>query len=309
MSYKNSLKLLTSNFALVWKQLAFVLVTLAISLLLSILVATPTINLLSAEGWFDRTKALFEAVYVTPNELNETAKGIVVSFFDIITSHFGGYFLSYIAFILTSVFVPMFLLGISEYTLCVLSSNILSSNVTLGYTNTMLTNFKSSSLYSLIKIVTNMVCYLIVGLIFGLYLKFAKGIVLTIILLMLLVAIVVAVFSFKLTFLSHIVSRMVEEPISTRKCVAKAFKVPSTHFWRTFSGAIIINLTIIAANLFFGVFTVFAGLLLTIPASMVLTALFMMTNYYNHNGKKYYLTPSLIVEPIVVETKDNVNKK
>ena len=310
MSYKNSVKLITSNFSLVWKQLTFVLISVLISVLLSLLVATPTINLLKSEGWFEKTRELIEAVYVTPNQINATMKEILVSFFDIISTNFSGYFISYIAFILTSVFVPMFLFGVGEFTVCFLASNQLSSYLTLGFTSSLLSNFKSASVYSLGRGLVTFVAFVLIGAFGALYLKLSHGILLTMVMLFLFVAIIVFILSIKLTFLSNIAPKMIEENKPFRKCFASAFRQKSGRFWRTFSNAVICILTIISVNLFFGLFTVFVGLIISIPASMVFKAVFMMTDYYTRTGKKYYISSNLIVEPITSggddkETKNN----
>jgi len=145
--------------------------------------------------------------------------------------------------------------------------------------------------------------------VFMLYLKLAKGVLVTLLMLVLFVIIMVALFSLKLTLLSYIAPKMIEENMRIKHCLKEFFKTGSNAFWRTFSNSIIVVLTIVAGNAFFGIFTLFAGLTLTIPASMVLVSIFMVTNYYTLSGKKYYLSANLIVEPSAVKEKEPTKGK
>lgn len=307
MSYKNSIKLMFSNFSLVWKQLAYLLVVFVISALISVAISMPTIELLRNEGFFSHAKDLLEAVYINPSLINQTISEILTSFFTIIWSHAAGYIVSFIGFILSAIVLPAFLIGLGEYAVCFVSSKKLSSNVKLGFSSSLLTNAKDASRYSLYRLLIGAVTDLIILGFLLVYLKLASGIILTIVLLLVFMAILVFLRSFKLTLLGLIVSKMIEEDKSIKRSQDELIKLSARAFWRSFSNAVIVVLTIIALNLFAGVFTILAGLIVTIPLSMVFKCIFMITNYYTISGKKYYLNENLIIEPKILDEKGKLN--
>ena len=54
---------------------------------------------------------------------------------------------------------------------------------------------------------------------------------------------------------------------------------------------------IIALNIFVGLFTLGAGLLISIPVSMLFVSILNMTLYYGKNGKRYYVDGTVITPP------------
>ena len=79
------------------------------------------------------------------------------------------------------------------------------------------------------------------------------------------------------------------------KTAYRAYK-SQKDFSKVFSNAIILVLTIIIVNVIIGVFSVGAGLFITIPASMVLVVIFELISYYTTTKQRYYLSPTIIVD-------------
>ena len=67
------------------------------------------------------------------------------------------------------------------------------------------------------------------------------------------------------------------------------------NFAKVFSNAIIVTITIFFVNIFLGVFTVGAGLIITLPTSMVFICIFNLTSYFGSCGERYYLSETVIV--------------
>ncbi len=311
MSYKNSVKIFSSNFLLVWKQLAYGLVCSGVVVLLSYLIAMPTIRLLDSQNWFSQVSDLFQVVYTSPRELNATFKDIIISFADILSNNFSSHWFSYIGFCLSAIVLPLYLVGLSRYVLCFILNSKISSLANVGFTNTFITNFKKASVYSLLKMTIDLAFGVVEILLFVAYLALADGVFLTVILLITFLVLVVFLESLKLTLLSSFAPLMIEENYSAIKAFKHSFKFGALNFGRTLSNSIIVIITIMAINIFFGVFTIGVGLFITIPATAVFISIFMVTNYYTMEGKRYYLTDSLIVEPKVLREKEaeNIDKK
>ncbi len=58
---------------------------------------------------------------------------------------------------------------------------------------------------------------------------------------------------------------------------------------------------IIAVNMLVGLFTFGAGLILTVPLSLLFVNVLNMTVYYGKNGRRYYTDSATVVTPPIVE--------
>lgn len=297
MSYKNSVKIFSSNFNWVYVQLLYNVICSAFVCLVSFLIAMPTINLLKAEGWFDAVARLVEAVYTTPRAINASFKEIILTFFNILSNNFSAYWLSYIGFCLSAIILPMYLNGLSRYVVCKMSNAKISSLTNLGFFSTLFSEFGRASSYSLLRLLIDLVFLMFEIVLFCLYLMFADGVFLTILLLIILLAFVLFLASLKLTVLANFAPVMIEENLPAGKALKRGATMSGRAFGRTLGNSVIVLLTLMVINVFFGVFTVGVGLFITIPSTGVFISLFMVTNFYTIEGKRYYLADNLIVEP------------
>lgn len=303
MSYKNSLKVLSSNFNYVWKQLAYSLICGAIVLGLSSLLAMPTIELLKSQGWVDSLSGIVKAVYMSPEDLISALKNIIVCFFDILSGAFSTHWFSYVGFGITAVLLPTFLMGLGRFTICFIAMNKTSSLTEVGFTNSLFSNLGSALAYSSVKMLFDIVFFAFSGLIFCLYLKLADSVLLALILGFVFLTLLVGLEAFKLSLFSNFAPLMIEENKRTGKAFKLSLKCAFKSFGRTFSNCVIVVITIIAVNMFFGIFTIGVGLILTIPTSQVFVGIFMDINYYTTHGKRYYLSENLIAEPKIKNQK------
>jgi len=297
MSYKNTCKIFGSNFVLVWKQLAYLCISAVLCIGLSYLIALPTINLLKAEGWIDSVKNMFETVYTSPSSLNAAFKEVILSLMQILSSHFGAYFFSIVGFIISAVLLPLFLNNIAEYNICYLATNKISSNIKLGYTSSLISNLKNAILYSLLKMLIDVLFIICTVCLFVVYLILSKGVVLTILMLVIYFSLSIMLSSLKMSLTASFAPIMIEENTGAWKAFLKSGKMSGRSFARTLSCAIVVNLTVMFANMFLGVFTIGVALLITVPASVVFIGIFKTTNYFTIEGKSYYLSDNIIVEP------------
>ena len=76
----------------------------------------------------------------------------------------------------------------------------------------------------------------------------------------------------------------------------KSLSVVFKNFWLLFSYYIVTYLGLILMNLIVACFTCFAGLLISLPTSMVIVAIFQMIFYFSYKRKKYYTDGDTIIE-------------
>ncbi len=93
----------------------------------------------------------------------------------------------------------------------------------------------------------------------------------------------------KLTIISAWMPAMIVDGLSVGRALAVSVK-GKTQFWRRLGGFLVTCYLIVVVNVAFGLFTLGSGLLITIPLSFVFLAVMQLVNYYEVNGRKYFVT-------------------
>ncbi len=302
MSYRNSLKLLISNFSVVWKQLLYVLIISFSCFGLAYLTFIPTINLLKAEGVVSEISGIFETIYTSPKNTFSTCQQTFVHLFDVIKANpsicwgsiLGVAFFGYILFRL--------LKFISYYNVTYLMHMKMTSFVEVGFTRSLISNFTASLRYALSRLVYSFVFTLIRTLIIFIYLRYASGTLSILLGLFIIVTILIVLSAIEISlFTGHAVS-MIEKggEISAFKALLVGNKATFKKYPRIFSNSIMVALSILVLNVFLGLFTVGAGLIITIPTSIVFKCIFDLASYFGAKSERYYLS-----ENTIAVSKDN----
>lgn len=298
MLYKNSVKLLTTNFGLVWKQLVYSLLCLAISIVSAVLFLGPVVDCLKSAGWIKEVTTIFETVYVNISELGAVVENAFIHFFKIIAQNFSTLWVYFALMFVVSYMLPMVLLNYSQFVLAKVVGDQMSSLMQSGYTKTIFESGKQGMLYAIAKCIYDLPFVIVKLAILFFYFTFAKGIVLTIALLSLSVLLFILVEAVRISMFTCFAGYVIETGKNPFKGYFKSLVVVGKQFGRVLSNTIAVILSIVFINSFIGLFTVLSGLLITIPASMVFCAIYYQVVYFSVQGKRYYLTNSLIVNPI-----------
>ncbi len=303
MAFKNSLKLLASNFNVVWKHLVFVLVTTLISVGLVFAFAAPVIEVLRESGWIATTGNLIKTIYTDPVAVFEVIKTIALTFFRIIFVNIGDLWFSVLGLVLSAYFIPTFLCGIGFYNISSIMQKRMTSLLDVGYTQNLISSLRSSVKYSAVKLLVKLPfdlikLFLVVG-----FFRLATDFWTSMIFLSLLVLLILVILSLETTVFSAFAPCMVDIGGNPFKAFSKSIVPVFKKIMKTFSNAIVIILCSVFVNMFLGVFTVFAALLVSIPATSIFVATFGNVVYLSSNQKRYYLSKSIIVNPSNDENK------
>jgi hypothetical protein len=298
MIYKNSMKLLTSNFSFVWKQLAYTLVRLAIIIGLTTLVSKPILQILDAEGWVDNLTGLGETIYTNTFGFFVGLRQVIVQFFDIIVRNFSQIWYSICLFFLVVVVVNSYLKSIGKLALTSISRSTYTSLTDTSYCHSIIMDHKKMNRYAASRLLLDLPFAVLKIAFLGLYCVFMKNFILSIIGVTFLVIAYTLTYALQLTAYCGIGEQLIASGKSPLISAAKTYISPK-EFSRVFSNAIIIVLTIIVTNVIIGIFTVGAGLFIVIPASMVLVVNFELVSYYTITKQRYYLSPQIIVDPSI----------
>lgn len=186
----------------------------------------------------------------------------------------------------------------SVYNLSSIAYQKTTMNMTVHYSQNAMSTFKPGLGYALSTLVFMLPFMAIeIALVF-LYVSLAKSILSALVGLVALSALTIFIESVKLAIFAHFTGLVISEPQNMFKAFGKSFGYVFKSFWKNISTSIILHLTIVFVNSFIMVFTFFAGLFVSVPATFVLIAFYYIVSYLNSAGQRYYLSDTIIYNPI-----------
>lgn len=308
MSYKNSFKLLTSNFSLVWKQLAYMITLCLLMFALSYGFAIPTLNLLEKNNVIKEISLIFETIYTAPKEVVTAISNTFIHLTEVISSNFGKIWFSLLSTTILVHLLYQWFKNVSFYNLASLMHYHMTSFVEIGYTRNLISNLKPGAKYAFAKTILQIPFTLAKLTIIYAYFKIAVSPIGILIGLFITSSAIILLSSLELTLFTGMTGVFFEnEDINPFKAFFKGNTTIFKKFPRVFSNSIITTLTIIVINIFLGIFTLGSGLLITLPASMVFIAIFELSSYLGVKGERYYLSKTIIATPLKDEENEKIN--
>lgn len=297
MSYKNSVRLFVSNFALVWKQLLYLLICALIFALCIYATTSPLISLMRENAVLDEFQEIIQTVYHSPSEFSLRLSEFFKLILNLIADNFSSIWLSLIGLIVLGILLPYILVQMSFYNLASIVYQKITMNMNVNYVQNAIKSLGQSIKYALANLLFNLPFAALTILFLDIYLVTATTVVSSLVGLFVLSILLIILNSFKISIFTCYVGYMVDNNsgpfVAFGKGVIKVFK----NFWKLFSMSIVVSLTIIFVNSFIGVFTFFAGLIVSIPATFVFLAIYYLVVYLNIKGERYYLSSNLIYNP------------
>lgn len=295
MTYKNSIRILSSNFSLCWKQLVWTLLSALVVGGISIAVITPVFNMLKAEGFCAELTNCFEAIYTTPKTVPMKLVDLVNMFCSLISSHASSLWGSYVGFAVVLLVLGNLFRCVGLFACSSVLGSRMASNAQIGYTNRLLSTLGRSVSYSFVHLLCSLPFYLVFGLVIYGYVSAAKNTLLAVALLPVFSLVLYVIFALKLSMFSCVLPEMIDGERNPFKAFASGIKLMSTRFWRTLSNSVCVVLTVVLVNGFLGVFTLGAGLLITVPASCVFVSAFGMVTQYAAKNRNFYVSELVVV--------------
>ncbi len=303
MSYKNTMKLFTSNFTLVWKQLLYLICCVLLFSLCTSTVTTPIIELLKENGVTEDFKILFKTFYNTPSEFALRVSDMIKHIVNPILSNFSEIWLSLIGTIVLCVLLPYVLFQMSTYNITSILYQKFTMNMNVNYIHNGVSTLKQSFKFAFANILFNMPFFALTLVIIEVYLLISKTIITSLVGLMGMSLLLILLTSVKTSIFTYYTAYMVEHNADPFVSFGKGLFHVFKNFWKIMAISIILILTIMVANGFIAMFTFFAGLLISIPATFVLFSIYYLVTYFNIKGTRYYLSDTIIYNPTRYEVK------
>lgn len=295
MTYKNSFKLLTNNFSIVWKQLLYLLLISVFSLGIAYCIFLPVMDILISEGVISQFTEIFETIYTSPRDIVTACKDAFLNLTKVLSANFSKVGVN----IIFALFFAKFIFDILKYMSYYNATSVLYMKLTsfldVGYTRNFISTIGSSIRYALARVVYNLPFDIIVVLLFYAFFIFINGTITIIIGLFVFITLLVVLLACKISLFTPHATYMIENQTPAFKSLFKGHKKISKNFIKIFSNSIIVVISIIFANISIGVFTIGAGLIITLPTSLIFVCIFNLTSYLGACGERYYLSETLII--------------
>lgn len=307
MMYKNSFRILFSSASLIWKVMLYFLVIGGIVGGLTYATALPIINVLKNEGLFSTFGDIFKSFF---QELNLSAlfanvRDLAQDFFIVMRDNMGQLLVYIILFVFVLVILGSFLKGLYSVICGGVLYNSMSNNIKQPFVNSIVTNIGKATKLELARLTVSLpFTALIAVILYYMALLISVGGAMYVIAPFLIILAFIILISLKTALLCGWMPALFVIKARTYPALFKGFGVIRRRFWETFGTAIAMVLTVTVVNAFAAVFSFGVGLLITIPASYVLFAIFEMVSFYTARGIRFYTDSETIFEPKKVELTD-----
>ena len=303
MSYKNTMKLFVSNFALAWKQLVYLFCCAVLFALCTYTLVTPIIDVLRAAGLGTQIRDFFSTIYSSPKSVSFQLSNVIELVFASIIGNMSKIYLNLIAAILLCIILPYILIQMSIFNMSSILHQKLTMNMEVNYIRNGISKLGESFRFALTNLLLSLPVIAITILLFYAYISFSTTILKSLIGLVVLSTFLIIIESIKIAFTTYYTGLVVADKQSPLKAFTKSIPVVLKNFWKLLGQSIVILLTVILINGVISIFTFFAGILFTIPATMMLICIFKIITYLNLSENRYYLSDSVIYNPLKYNVK------
>lgn len=308
MSYKNTMKLFVSNFALAWKHLVYLFCCACLFALCTYTLVTPVINVLREAGLGTQIKEFFSVIYSHPKDTSLQLTQLFKLIAESIIGNMSKIYLNLIGAVLLCIVLPYILIQMALFNMSSILYQKFTMNMEVGYVKNHVSKLSLSFKFAMTNLLLNLPITAVTILLIWLYILFSTTLLKSIIGLVVLSTCIILIDAIKIVFTSHYTGKLVAEEGNPLKTFTKSLGIELKNFWKLLGQSIVVILTTILINGVIAIFTFFAGILFTIPATMMLICIFKIVSFLNLNGNRYYLSDSVIYNPLkyVVKKDDYV---
>lgn len=198
---------------------------------------------------------------------------------------------------LVVIFAFRFFFGLYEIPLADVLEGAMSSNARIGFTGRFVARLGKSCKFVLVKMLYTVVFDFLIGfVVYWLFVLFDVP-VLKIFAPFLIMVVYLVLLSFRYTLISMWAPAVVLRDGNIFRMFGFSVQRSVRHMGSIFSTFLVAWTLILTVNMLVGLFTFGAGLVLTVPVSLLFINLLNMTVYYGKTGKRYYTDATTVVTP------------
>ena len=309
MIYKNSLRILFSNFDIVWKTILYYFFNFLLVFGLCYLCINPIYNFFDASGFVSDVVGVYTD-FLTNLNLTQFFESINELFFrsvEILTENISKFWLNFLFLFVILFFVQVVISNLTIMSSCNSLHYYMGSmnkhGFYLSYNELFGKNLKTQFVYFLVTLPLKVIYIAL----FILSLKmFNISFAMSVLAIFIIIIGFVLLISFKFTLFGSWIPTIVVLNYGILKSLKVSVKNSFKNFKRVFPNAIGIAITIILINIILGPFTLMVGLLISIPTSYLIYSIFGMVTVYECQGMRYYVDVYNVITPKKKEIHDNI---
>lgn len=308
MKFRNTIRLLLTNFSCVWKVLLYYVICVAVFVGVCWAMMAPIVNALKNANVFADLYDFFENFYsnVGGGEIAKSLNDIFSNAWDVIYSNFR---FNYIFLVVWILFVFPYALDLAQLAMGEILYGYMTSQVKYGFTGRFIKNIGKSCVYSLVRYFVMLPFNAIsIAIIIGIVKIAALGGFFNILLALLIFAVLVAFTTLKHTLVSCWMPAIAVRDYGVFKALKQNFKLVFKKFFSIFSNYLTIIICAIALNIMFAVFTFTVSLAITLPLTAFIFVIFQMVSYFTLTGMRFYVYPDMFITPQRFEEQDKIKK-
>ena len=299
MRFKHSFKILIARFSLVWNILFYYFLITVIIASVGAAILIPLIDTFKSMGLAQDFNEILVSLFQ-----NESPKALSTKFMDLYFRIINEFLVvpkvgwSLRIFLLGIIgILARLLYGFGEMAVLSVLEGHMSANARYSFAGAYLSNLWKSIKYQISKMLLTLPYDTFMVFVLYLMTFLFRISALRLFLPLLIMIIFIVLVSFRLTALSHWGASIAVD----NKGVFKGFKhglklvFRRKNFLQVFSAFVVVVILAIAINIFVTFFTLGAGLLLTVPFTILWCNSLSMTSYYVAMGRRYYIDSDTIV--------------
>lgn len=307
MMYKNTMKLIFTNFNLVWKILAYLILSWLCVIGLLYACSLPIINVLNEQGVLASIADMFNN-FGTNLNVYELIVGVVETidaFVDVIISNISNLWVYVMLLLVIIVFVRPFICGLYKFATSHELYNYMSSNIKIGFTTSLFSCFGKNVKYLLCSVLVQFPIDL--GLIVLFYFV-ARWLIassgLLVIAPILLIALWCLLVAVKITLFAGWIPAIVTFDCGIWQGLKRGVEAVFRRFTRILSTSISVLMTALIVNVAGAVCTFGVALVITLPLTLLALLIFDMVSFYYSHGMRFYVDSENVVTPQKMEETD-----
>jgi len=309
MLYKNSIKILLSNFNIVWRILLYFFVVFVVLCVSLYFLVNPVLKIIENAGFFEQFVGFYKD-FLSSLDLTTLFENLRLFFDDLILFVVENisnlwYFFVGIFFVLS--FLKSFLLGLVNIPCCLSLHLYVGSMTKQGFFASFFETLGKSIRFELVHfLVSAPINVLFVFLFLQLLKLFGVSWLLSVFAIVLIIVLFVLLFSFKTVFFSVWAPAIIVLNYGVFKSLVMSVKVAAKRFLRYFSAAVGVVITLIVLNVVVCFATFIFGLFLSIPISYLLCNVFGTVVLYEAQGMRYYVDVYNVITIMKKELNDKI---
>ncbi|MDE6868616.1 MAG: hypothetical protein K2J83_05715 [Clostridia bacterium] len=304
MKFKHTFNVFIDNFSVTFKQLLYRLIIVVIAAVLYALIITPFKNALTgSEDYVNLVSGikgfLSHLVQGRPTDLAHSTEQIKTAFDNllVLVSDNRANIVWGVVGVVAVHFVEKFFTGLGNYAAAAVINDKMALRANSSFCLALIRNLKEASLYNLMYVPLSLIYD--AAILLGLYYLVFKGLFFVIVPLQLCLFVTLTVFaiSLKMMFTTDWLPALIRGKKGAGKAFLYTFNRRGKNSANVLANFFVIIMLIFILNVAGAVFTLGAGLLITVPSSYVILVCFEFVNYYDREELKYFIDKKTIIKP------------